>query len=87
MVIILALCIPVTAIVTGFLTFKAVQLGLRWQIETKQEQMPTMETPKIPNPIAPIMEARQEAKQSEASIIYSEWMNGPSVHPSLNERR
>jgi hypothetical protein len=73
LVIILALCIPVTAIVTGFLTFKAVQLGLRWQIETKQEQMPTMETPKIPNPIAGFAEARQEKEQAS---IFNEWMNG-----------
>ncbi|MFC8561403.1 hypothetical protein [Peribacillus frigoritolerans] len=75
MVIIIALCIPVTAIVTGFLTFKAVQLGLRWQIETKQEQIPTMETPKLPNPIAPIMEARQE---KEAASVFYEWTNGPN---------
>jgi len=73
LVIILALCIPVTAIVTGFLTFKAVQLGLRWQIETKQEQMPTMETPKIPNPFAGVTEARQEKEQAS---IFNEWMNG-----------
>lgn len=71
--IILALCIPVTALVTGFFTLKAVQLGLRWKIETKQEQMPTMETPKIPNPIAPFVEARQE---KESASVFNEWLNG-----------
>ncbi|MFE3973180.1 MULTISPECIES: hypothetical protein [unclassified Peribacillus] len=75
MVIILAVCIPVTAIVTGFFTLKAVQLGLRWQMETKQEKPPTMETPKIPNPIAPIIEAKQER---ETASIFNEWVYGPN---------
>jgi hypothetical protein len=74
--IILALCIPVTAIVTGFLTFKAVQLGLRWQIETKQQQEPTMTV----NPIAPIIEAKQEKEmiqqEKETTSILQEWLNG-----------
>jgi hypothetical protein len=74
--IILALCIPVTAIVTGFLAFKGVQLGLRWQIETKQEQAPTLEV----NPIAPIIEAKQEKEaiqqEKETNSILSEWLNG-----------
>jgi hypothetical protein len=67
------LLIPVIILVTGFITFKAVQLGLRWQIETKQEQAPTLETLKIPNPIAPIIERKQEKEQ--ASIL-DEWVNG-----------
>jgi len=73
LVIILALCIPVTALVTGFFVLKAVHLGLRWQIETKQEQMPTMETPKIPNPLAGFTEARQEKEQAS---VFNEWFNG-----------
>lgn len=76
MVIILALCIPVTAIVTGFLTFKAVQLGLRWQIETKQEQPPTM----VSNPIAQIIEAKQEKEmirqEKQTASIFNEWVHG-----------
>lgn len=74
--IILALCIPVTAIVTGFLTFKAVQLGLKWQIETKKEQLPTLKV----NPIAPIIEAKQEKEavqqEKETTSILQEWLNG-----------
>lgn len=73
--IILAMCIPVTAIVTGFFTLKALQLGLRWKMEIKQEKPPTMETPKIPNPIAPIMEAKQE---KETASVFNEWLNGES---------
>ena len=60
MVIILALCIPLAFIAGGFVAYKGVQLGLRWQIEAKQEQPPTMETPK--NPIAPIFEASKREK-------------------------
>lgn len=71
--IILALCIPVTALVTGFFTLKALQLGLRWQMEAKKEQPPTMITPKIPNPIAPFVEARQE---KETASLFNEWVNG-----------
>lgn len=75
MIIILALCIPVTAIVTGFLTFKAVQLGLRWQIEVKQEEKPTME--KIPNPISEIVQNTHTYKQEkESASIFNEWLNG-----------
>ena len=74
--IILALCIPVTAIVTGFLTFKALQLGLRWNIEVKKEQAPTLEV----NPIKPIIEAKQEKEaikqEKETNSILHEWLNG-----------
>lgn len=70
MTIILALCIPVTSLVTGFFVLKAVQLGLRWQIQTKQEQQPTME---IKNPITPVLHQRQEKEQTN---ILAEWLNG-----------
>jgi hypothetical protein len=73
MIYIILLLIPVIIAVTGFIVFKAVQLGLRWQIETKQEQMPTMETPKIPNPLAPFVEARQE---KEVASVFYEWTEG-----------
>jgi len=71
-IIILALMIPVSIAITGFLTFKAVHLGLRWNIETKKEQLPTMEAP-IKNPITPIVEARQE---KETASVFNEWVNG-----------
>lgn len=74
--IILALCIPVTAIVTGFLTFKALQLGLRWNIELKKEQTPTLEV----NPIKPIIEAKKEKEvfeqEKQTNSILHEWLNG-----------
>jgi hypothetical protein len=78
MVILLALCIPLTAVVVGFLTLKSVQLGLRWQIQTTQHKPPEL---KIPNPIAPIIEAKQtkEVQQQEKDMqtLMDEWMNGP----------
>jgi hypothetical protein len=74
--IILAICIPLTAVVVGFLVLKSVQLGLKWQMETKQEQLPTMEV----NPIAPIIEAKQEKEamkqEKETNSILHEWLNG-----------
>lgn len=74
MVTILCFIIPITALVVGFLVLKAVQLGLRWQVEVKQEQPPSMHVPEISNPIAPVFEAKQER---EAQNIVSEWLNGP----------
>lgn len=71
----LILCIPLTAIVVGFLVLKSVQLGLRWQIETKQEQQPTLKTPI--QPIIEKVEQKQAEKQEkEVSSIYNEWVNG-----------
>jgi hypothetical protein len=69
--IILALCIPITAIVVGYFTLKAVQLGLRWQIETKQQQLPTMDKPNI-NPF----ESKPKVMQMDDSLL-DEWINGP----------
>jgi hypothetical protein len=68
--IILALCIPITAIVVGYFTLKAVQLGLRWQIETKQQQLPTMDKPLI-NPF----ESKPKVMQMDDSLL-DEWING-----------
>jgi hypothetical protein len=70
-VIILALCIPITAIVVGYFTLKAVQLGLRWQIETKQQQLPTMDKPLI-NPF----ESKPKSIAMDDSLL-DEWINGP----------
>ena len=51
-----------------------------WHLETKQEKIPTMEAPKLPNPIAPMMEARAQAKEArqeqETATIFNEWVNG-----------
>jgi hypothetical protein len=71
-VIILALCIPITAIVTGYFTLKAVQLGLRWQIETKQQQLPTMDKPVV-NPF----ESNKNVPDISDPNILQEWLNGP----------
>lgn len=70
---ILFILIPLAFVAGGFVAYKGVQLGLRWQGEVKQEQSPTLETPKIPNPIATIIESKRE-KESD-SIVY-EWLNG-----------
>jgi Na+/H+-dicarboxylate symporter len=53
----LIICIPITAIVVGFLVLKSVQVGLRWQIQTAQKQ-----EPELKSPIQPIVEAVQENK-------------------------
>jgi hypothetical protein len=72
----LVLCIPVTAIITGFLVFKSVQLGLRWQIETKQELQPTLNSPI--QPIIEKVEQKQAEKQeNETASIFNEWVHGP----------
>jgi hypothetical protein len=75
MTIILSLCIPLTAVVVGFLVLKAVQLGLKWQIQTTKQEIPTLE---IKNPIQPIVEQKQAVKQEKAmQNILDEWVNGP----------
>jgi hypothetical protein len=72
--IILALCIPLTAIVVGFLTLKAVQLGLRWQIQTTKQEQPTLE---VKNPIQPIIDAKKTDKQEQQfQTILDEYLNG-----------
>lgn len=76
MTIILALCIPLTAFVVGFLVLKSVQLGLKWQIQTSKEEQPSLEV----NPIKPIVEAKQAGKQEQQNTeqvsILSEWLYG-----------
>lgn len=78
MVIILALCIPLTAVVVGFFVLKSVQLGLRWQIQTTHQKPPELH---IPNPIQPIVEAKQEKQavkeEKEFQSLLDEWVNGP----------
>jgi hypothetical protein len=72
---ILIICIPLTALVVGFLVLKSVQLGLRWQMETKREQRPTLNTPI--QPIIEKVEQKQAEKQEkEVNSIFNEWVNG-----------
>jgi hypothetical protein len=63
------------AIVTGFLTFKSVQLGLRWQMEIKQVRPPTLNSPI--QPIIEKVEQIQQGKQEqEVKSVFNEWVNG-----------
>ncbi|WP_026676768.1 hypothetical protein [Fictibacillus gelatini] len=71
--IILACTIPVSMFAAGFFAYKGVQLGLRWQIEVRNEKPPTMDMPK--NPIEPIIQSKQEKEQVN---ILAEWLNGPT---------
>lgn len=71
----LIICIPITALVVGFLVLKGVQLGLRWQIQAKQEQPPTFDSPI--QPILDKVEQKQQAKQEdEVKSVFNEWVNG-----------
>jgi hypothetical protein len=71
----LIICIPITALVVGFLVLKSVHLGLKWQFQAKQEQPPTFDSPI--QPIIDKMEQKQQVKQvdEQASILH-EYLNG-----------
>jgi hypothetical protein len=74
LVIILALCIPLAFIAGGFVAFKGVQLGLKWQMQTTKQETPTLE---IKNPIQPFVEQKQAVKQEKTmQNILDEWVNG-----------
>jgi hypothetical protein len=66
----LLILIPLAFVAGGFVAYKGVQLGLRWQIEVRQEKPPTLE---VPNPITPIIEHKQE---KETANIFNEWVHG-----------
>jgi hypothetical protein len=71
----LIICIPITALVVGFLVLKSVHLGLKWQFQAKQEQPPTLDSPI--QPILDKVEQKQQAKQAEVSeSVFNEWVNG-----------
>lgn len=74
MVIILALCIPLTAVVVGFLTLQSVRLGLKWQIQTNKEEIPTLE---VKNPMKSILESDLKQKNEQTNIL-NEWLHGES---------
>lgn len=60
MLIALLIAIPVTNIITGYLVFKAVQVGLRWNMQLKKDQEPILN-----NPIKQHFEEKKEAKMAE----------------------
>lgn len=64
--------IPVVTLITGFLVFKSVQLGLRWQIETKQEAKPTLNNPVKEH----IQEKKIEKEQQEIKNNINAWIYG-----------
>ncbi len=73
--IILAVCIPLAFISGGFVAYKGVQLGLRWQVETKQAHPPTLNSPI--KPISEKIEQKQAEKQEKEQVsILQEWLNG-----------
>ena len=64
------------AFITGFFcAIKSVQLGLRWQIQAERKQEPV-----VNSPIAPIVNAVQQAKAEEinkyAKEQAQEWLFG-----------
>lgn len=71
----LIICIPITALVVGFLVLKSVHIGLKWQYQTKQEHQPTLNSPI--QPIIEKVEQKQQAKQEEeVKSVFNEWVNG-----------
>ena len=73
MVIALIICIPITAIVVGIVALKAVQLGLRWQLQAVAKQEPTMNNPIIEAVQQKKEEkARDEAKSYIEEVLYGE---------------
>lgn len=74
MIMILALCIPVTALVTGYFTLKGVHMCLKWQYELKHEEKPVMD---VSEPIANLFKTNEKPKTETANIL-NEWLNGPS---------
>lgn len=73
MVIALIICIPVAILLTGIVVLKAVQLGLRWQLQAVEKREPTMH-----NPIIEVVQqkkeekARDEAKSYIEEVLYGE---------------
>lgn len=60
---------------SSFITIKSIQIGLRWQIQTRQEQKPT-----ISNPIANIKQTVEEKKaensEAEQQNLIKDWIFG-----------
>lgn len=60
---------PVMSIVTGFFTFKALQTGLKWNMQVNKGQEPTLEIKQ------PVKSAQQEEMTDMRDII-NEYLNG-----------
>lgn len=72
-IILIGVLFIVNSALTVFLSLKCIQLGLRWQVEVRQERPPTME---IKNPIEAIQQVKQEKSEKEAENTFSEWLFG-----------
>lgn len=73
MYIALIICIPVVAMITGYFTLKAYQMGLKHNYELKHDIKPT--EPK--SPIIEHIEQKEKSKQREEyTNIVDEWLNG-----------
>lgn len=71
----LIICIPITALVVGFLVLKSVNLGLKWQMQVKENK-----EPELKSVFTPVVEAVQtqkaENQTNAAKQIMDEWING-----------
>jgi uncharacterized membrane protein len=64
--------LPVMSLITGYFTFKGVQLGLRWQIQVQAKELPTLN-----NPVTEAIEQKQQEKAAkEQQSLYDEWTKG-----------
>lgn len=58
----------------GAVMFTGLYFGLKWQVQIKQGELPKVE---IPNPIQPIIQARNDNKvRVETNEVLDEWLNG-----------
>jgi hypothetical protein len=74
--ILLCVLVPLSFLAGGFLAYKGVQLGLRWQIQTKHEEKPSMD---VHNPITTVVNTIKEKQEDkENTNILNEWLNGPA---------
>jgi hypothetical protein len=69
MIYLLIALIPVAFILGAFITIKAIQIGLRWQMQAEKKEQPT-----ISSPLQPIADILNEKKVENLSAdILSEW--------------
>ena len=78
MVIALIICIPVTTLIGGFLVLKAVQLGLRWNIQSENKEQPTLNNPVV-DAVAQSVVVKRNKK---ATNVMSEWFFGKETEDS-----
>lgn len=58
----------------GVFTISGVYLGLKWNVQIQKNEQPTIELPKIPNPVTVIKEHQQDKMITN---LLDEWINGP----------